>query len=122
MSDNLQPPAEGWRPGETILGDFEIQRVLGQGGMGKVYLVRSGQTGTPFAVKRAPSSDADGRQSLLRELQTWTDLPEHPHVTACRFFRTHGDEIVIFAEYVGGGTLADWIRTRRLTCAAPRSP
>ena len=108
-------PEEAWESGRLLLGDFEVQRVLGQGGMGKVYLVRSRTTGMEFAVKRALIRDDTNRQNFLSELQTWIDLPEHPHIAACRFFRTIGDEIVIFSEYVGGGTLADWIRGRRLT-------
>jgi tetratricopeptide (TPR) repeat protein/predicted Ser/Thr protein kinase len=104
-----------WEPGQLLLGDFEVQRVLGQGGMGKVYLVRGRTTGMEFAVKHALIKDDDNRQNFLSELQTWIDLPEHPHIAACRFFRTIGDEIAIFAEYVGGGTLADWIQNRRLT-------
>ena len=104
-----------WEPGQLLLGDFEVRCVLGQGGMGRVYLVRSRTTGMEFAVKRALIKDDSNRQNFLSELQTWTDLPEHPHVVACRFFRTIGDEIAIFAEYVGGGTLAHWIENRRLT-------
>ena len=106
---------EIWHSGQMLLGDFEVQQVLGQGGMNKVYLVRSRTTGMEFAVKRALIKDDKNRQNFLSELQTWIDLPEHPHIAACRFFRTIGDEIAIFSEYVGGGTLADWIRERRLT-------
>src|SRR6266498_3867772 len=104
-----------WQPGELLLDDFEVQQVLGQGGMGKVYLVRSRTTAMEFAVKRALIKDDNSRQNFLSELQTWIDLPEHPNIAACRFFRTIGDEIVIFSEYINGGTLADWIRDRRLT-------
>jgi len=104
-----------WEPGQLLLGDFEVQRVLGQGGMGKVYLVRSRTTATDFAVKHALFTDDNSRQNFLSELQTWIDLPEHPHIAACRFFRTIGDEIAIFSEYVSGGTLAEWIQKRRLT-------
>jgi len=108
--DSEQP----WQPGQLLLADFDVQQVLGQGGMGKVYLVRSRTTAVEFAVKRALIKDNNSRQNFLSELQTWIDLPEHPNIAACRFFRTIGDEIVIFSEYVGGGTLADWIRDRRL--------
>lgn len=104
-----------WEPGQLLLGDFEVQRVLGQGGMGKVYLVRSRTTATEFAVKHTLFKDDNSRQNFLSELQTWIDLPEHPHIAACRFFRTIGNEIAIFSEYVSGGTLAEWIQNRRLT-------
>lgn len=104
-----------WEHGQLLLGDFEVQCILGQGGMGKVYLVRSLTTSMEFAVKRALVRDDNNRQNFLSELQTWIDLPEHPNIAACRFFRTIGDEIAIFSEYVDGGTLADWIQNRRLT-------
>ncbi len=104
-----------WSAGQVILDDYVVERELGAGGMGKVYLLRSRSTGQPFAVKRAFLRNEDSRRNFLAELRTWIDLPEHPHLVACRFFRTVGDEVVIFAEYVEGGSLADWIRDRRLT-------
>jgi hypothetical protein len=65
-----------------------------------------------FAVKRAKElSDAD-RRSFLAELQTWIDLPEHSNLVCCRFFRTFGDEVLIFAEYVEGGSLKDFERQK----------
>jgi serine/threonine protein kinase len=102
-----------WSTGELLLGDFVVEAELGQGGMGKVYLVRSRSTGQRFAVKKARFGDDASRRSFLTELQTWIGLPKHPNLAACRFFRTINDEIVIFAEYLEGGSLADWIRHRR---------
>ncbi len=95
--------------------DFEVERELGKGGMGEVYLVRSRSSGQRFAVKRAKVRDATGRRALVDELQTWIDLPEHPHLVPCRFFQTVGDDVLIFAEYLEGGSLADWIRGGKLT-------
>ena len=103
-----------WTSGRTILDDFVVERVLGEGGMGKVYLLKNQTTGMRFAVKRAKGlSDAD-RRNFLAELQTWIDLPEHPNLVPCRFFRTVGDEVLIFAEYVAGGSLKDWIDSGKL--------
>jgi serine/threonine protein kinase len=108
-------PLKDWSAGQVILDDYVVERELGQGGMGKVYLLRSRSTGRPFAVKRAFLRNENSRRDFLAELRTWIDLPEHPHLVACRFFRTVGDEVVIFAEFVDGGSLADWIWDRRLT-------
>ncbi len=107
-------PSARWVEGEVVLGEYEVEGLLGEGGMGVVYRVRSRATGQQFAVKRARLGDVAARRRFLAELQTWIDLPEYPHLVACRFFRTVGDEIAIFAEYVGGGSLGDWIRDRRL--------
>ena len=82
--------------------------------MGKVYLVRSLSTGMQFAVKRAKGLEDADRKNFLAELQTWIDLPDHPNLVSCRFFRTVEAEILIFAEYVEGGSLHDWIESRKL--------
>jgi serine/threonine protein kinase len=67
-----------------LLDDFTIEGDLGQGGMGKVYLVRSVTNGRRFAVKRTKFSDWNGLRKFLLELQTWYGLPDHPHLAACR--------------------------------------
>jgi len=104
-----------WNPGEVILGDYLIEKKLGHGGMGEVCLVKSQSTGRQFAVKRALVKNEISRKLFLAELQNWIDLPEHPNIVPCRFFRTVGDEIVIFADYIEGGSLAAWIAQRKLT-------
>ena len=106
--------SEDWHPGQILLDDFAVERVLGEGGMGKVYLVKSRSTNMRFAVKRARGLSERERRNFLAELQTWIDLPEHPNLVPCRFFRTVGDEVLIFAEYVGGGSLKNWIDSRKL--------
>ena len=104
-----------WRAGAKILGEYTIKKELGRGGMGRVWLVRSQSTGRRFAVKQALIRDEKHRKAFLTELRTWIDLPEHPNIVPCRFFRTVGEEIVIFADYVDGGSLADWIVKGKLT-------
>ena len=104
-----------WESGQVILGEYAIEKELGRGGMGRVWLVKSNSTGRRFAVKQALIRDEKHRKAFLTELQTWIDLPEHPNIVPCRFFRTVGDEIVIFADYVEGGSLADWIAKGKLT-------
>lgn len=103
-----------WHSGQTVLDDFVVERVLGEGGMGKVYLLKSRTTGMCFAVKRSKGLSGVERRNFLAELQTWIDLPEHANLVPCRFFRTVGDEVLIFAEYVEGGSLKDWIDSRKL--------
>lgn len=104
-----------WNPGGVILGEYTIEKELGRGGMGRVWLVKSNSTGRRFAVKQALIRDEKHRKAFLTELQTWIDLPEHPNIVPCRFFRTVGDEIVIFADYIAGGSLADWIAKGKFT-------
>lgn len=108
------------REGGQLFGEFDVIRELGRGGMGKVYLVRSCTTGRHFAVKETLVKDDSQRRAFLAELQTWIDLPDHPNILACRFFRTFGDDVLIFSDYVEGGSLADWIAESRLTSTAQK--
>jgi serine/threonine protein kinase/tetratricopeptide (TPR) repeat protein len=103
-----------WPVGFTFLNEFVVEGVLGQGGMGTVYLVSRRSSGERLAVKRARTDRPDRRNLLLAELQTWVGLPEHPHLAACRFFRTVGEEVVLFTDYAAGGSLQDWIRSGKL--------
>jgi len=117
-----QPVVAGdWHPGQTLLDDFLVEGLLGEGGMGKVYLVRSRSSRLAFAVKKAKALDDVARRNFLAELQTWIDLPDHPNLVPCRFFRTLGEEVLIFAEYVEGGSLSEWIRSRKLYEGDPKA-
>jgi tetratricopeptide (TPR) repeat protein len=108
------PTGSDWAPGQQVLDDFVVEGTLGEGGMGKVYLLHSRSTTLRFAVKRAKGLREADRRNFLAELQTWIDLPEHANLVPCRFFRTMGNEVLIFAEYVEGGSLQEWIDSRRL--------
>jgi tetratricopeptide (TPR) repeat protein len=107
-----------WPAGFALLDDFQVEGVLGQGGMGVVYRVRQLSTGRSLAVKRARLGQVDSRRRFLAELQLWIDLPEHPHLAPCRFFRTVDDEVVIFTDLAAGGSLLDWIVRGQLCRAA----
>ena len=106
-----------WKQGSELLGSYTVERKLGQGGMGAVYLVRRRMDGQRFAVKTILTSDLGSTQSrhtFLRELRTWVDFPDYPHLTRCCFFRTVRDRLAIFSEFVDGGSLKDWINAKKL--------
>jgi len=103
-----------WNPGAVILNEYTLEKELGRGGMGRVWLVKSNSTGHRFAVKQAMILEEKHRKAFLAELQTWIDLPEHPNIVPCRFFRTVEGEVLIFSEYVDGGSLKNWIDSGRL--------
>lgn len=101
-----EPVGDEWPIGYALLDEFEVEAVLGRGGMGTVYLVRERSTGHRHAVKRAHVRRPGARRRFLSELQTWIDLPSYPHLARCRFFRTVAEEVIIFADYEAGGSLA----------------
>ncbi|GHO64284.1 hypothetical protein KSC_031760 [Ktedonobacter sp. SOSP1-52] len=57
---------------------------------------------------------ADGKENFMREAEIWMNLGEHPHIVRCYFVQMLGSIPRIFAEYVEGGSLADWIRQGQL--------
>ena len=83
--------------------------------MGIVYLVEmplSRQT-LRYAVKTLCATSEQHeltRRLFLRELRTWIELPVHPHIVRCHFFRTVEDKLAIFSEFIDGGSLHARIR------------
>ncbi len=67
----------------SALGDrFAIERLLGQGGMGAVYLARDRQLDRPVALKVLPAefaSQPDLRERFLRETRTAASF-SHPNI------------------------------------------
>ena len=109
FSHSAVPKPMIWQEGQIVLEDFEIQKVLGEGAQGLVYLVLSQSVGRRYAVKRIKFSDPESQRNIMAELQGWLYLPEHPYLTACRFARTVNDEIDVFIESMSGQTLKDSI-------------
>src|SRR6202522_440089 len=66
----------------TKLGPYEIQSLLGAGGMGEVYRARDTRLGRDVAIKVLPahlSSDPDLRQRMERGAKAISSL-NHPHI------------------------------------------
>src|SRR5262249_22893316 len=102
-----------WEPGTVILGEFLVERNLGQGGFGSVEVVTSRASGEMYAVKHLHGNDPAAMGRLWAEPHRWMALPAHPNITACHFVRGRGPELMVFSEYVAGGSLRDWIRSGR---------
>ena len=110
-----------WKVGDVIASKygvmFEVVGQLGKGGMGLVYKVHSRHYNSDLAVK-CPRPEifakTGGKENFVREAETWVNLGDHPHIVSCYFVETLGGIPHIFAEYIGGGSLADWIRWRLL--------
>jgi eukaryotic-like serine/threonine-protein kinase len=91
------------------IGDYEVIRPLGHGGMGEVYLVRNVLSDRVEAMKVLLPSLA-GRSEFvarfMREIKVLASL-EHPNIAALRTAFTAGDQFVMIMEYVEGTTLAE---------------
>ena len=91
------------------IGDYEIIRELGHGGMGKVYQVRNVLSDRIEAMK-VVLPDLAGRSEFasrfMREIKVLASL-DHPNIAALRTAFTADDQFVMVMEYVEGVTLAD---------------
>ncbi|MEW6732582.1 MAG: protein kinase [Acidobacteriota bacterium] len=106
-----------WAIGDLILDLYQVTELLGAGGMGKVYKVRHQGWQLDLVVKSPRSeifAQLGGKQNFINEAETWVNLCLHPHIVSCYYVRTLGGIPRVFAEYVEGGSLSDWIRNGRL--------
>ena len=104
--------AEVWQPGDVILDLYEVKTVLGEGGYGTVFKVHHRGWNRELAVKSPKPgrfrSDRQ-KQKFIDECETWGNLGLHPHTVSCFYVRTLGGIPRVFAEYVEGGNLKEWI-------------
>ncbi|MBL8623434.1 MAG: serine/threonine protein kinase, partial [Myxococcales bacterium] len=84
------------------IGRFVVERALGAGGMGEVYLARDPELSRAVAIK-VLHDRGDGLR-LLREAQALARLA-HPNVVAIYELGTHADRGFVAMEYVDGVTL-----------------
>ena len=66
----------------ALAGEYSLQRELGRGGMGIVYLARDVQLDRDVAIKVLPSHLAhatESRERFVREARTAAGL-SHPHI------------------------------------------
>ena len=96
----------------TRLGPYEIDTVIGAGGMGEVYRARDGRLGRDVAIKVIPALFADDRDRLARferEAKLLASL-NHPHIcTLHDVGRESGTDFIVM-EYVDGDLLSDRLR------------
>ena len=103
-----QAHPDGARPGpRSRLGRYELQGLLGAGGMGEVYKAVDTRLGRPVAIKVLPDylrSDRRLRKRFKREARTISRL-QHPNV--CAVFDLGSDDGADFLvmEYLEGETL-----------------
>jgi eukaryotic-like serine/threonine-protein kinase len=84
--------------------NYQMIRILGQGGMGSVMLARSVMDGRPVAIKTLLPEVAVSEQSLkrfMREIEVAASL-RHPHIVSYIEHGTHNGIVYLVTEYVGG--------------------
>ena len=105
------PPAVLPTPVPDRIGPYRIQRLLGEGGMGVVYLAEDSRLGRVVALKAvAPAfvGDATKRERLRREARAAASL-NHPGIATGFALEEIDGDLYIAGEYVPGETLRDEI-------------
>ena len=111
------PSAEGARPllGQIVGGRYRITQMLGEGGMGRVYLAEQ-QMGTnvrKVAVKTLQAQFARDQQVLARFHRECGTVSELEHPNTIQFFdfgQTPDGQLYIAMEFVQGESLSDALR------------
>jgi serine/threonine-protein kinase len=100
-------PDRTFHPGDVVVGTYVIERALGQGGMGTVYLAADQVTGQKVAVKVLPASlarERDIRERFVLEARALATL-DHPNIVPLVTFAQDGDERFLVMKYVAGESL-----------------
>jgi predicted Ser/Thr protein kinase len=98
----------------ALAGEYSLQRELGRGGMGIVYLARDVQLDRDVAIKVLPAHLASARESrerFVREARMAAGL-SHPHIVPIHRVGEADGFVFFVMSYVEGETLGERLRTK----------
>jgi len=98
----------------AVAGRYSLERELGRGGMGVVYLAREVRLDRPVAIKLLPpskTSDPKLRERFLREARTAAKL-SHPNIIPIHAVEEIGEFVFFAMAYIEGETLTERVRRR----------
>ena len=104
----------------AVVADFQIESVLGRGGMSTVYLALDLRLRRRVALKvlSSPLADDEGfRERFLRESELAASI-DHPHIVPIYQSGDAGGVLFIAMRFVAGRDLKSRLRDRRLELAA----
>ncbi|MBC7895289.1 MAG: serine/threonine protein kinase, partial [Cytophagaceae bacterium] len=107
------PPAEFLDLQAALAGEYSIQRELGRGGMGVVYLARDVQLDRDVAIKVLPTHLAEtpsACERFLREARMAAGL-SHPHIVPIHRVSETGGFVFFVMSYIEGETLGERLRS-----------
>ncbi len=105
------PSSEFLELQEVVAGRYSIDREIGRGGMGIVFLARDVALDRLVAIKMLPPELAyrqELRERFLNEARTAAKL-SHPNIVPIHAVEEHGDLVFFVMTYVEGQTLTERI-------------
>ncbi len=103
---------ETLQPGTVLSGRYRIERVLGSGGFGHVYLAVDLRTNQQYAIKEYLVAGASGKAQLEHEARVLSQL-HHPNLPAFQDAFDERGRYYIVLGYIEGSDLTDFIRVVR---------
>jgi serine/threonine-protein kinase len=121
LAEPLVAPLPGARAG-TLAGPYRLERLLGEGGMGQVWLAGRAdglyQRRVALKLLRPGLADPNLRLRFTRERQILARLA-HPHIARLLDAGISSDgQPYLALEYVEGEAINDWCRRRNLSLDA----
>jgi eukaryotic-like serine/threonine-protein kinase len=107
-----------YEAGDLVSNKYRLKRLLGQGGMGSVWLATNTTLDVPVALKliRSDARSPDSAERLLNEARAAARLRHPSIVRVFDFGQTEREEPFIVMELLSGESLADRLdRERRLS-------
>lgn len=98
---------------QALEGQYQLEREIGRGGMGIVYLAHDLKLARPVAIKTLPyhlATDAVIRERFLREARTAAGLA-HPSIVPIHRADELGNFVFFVMGYVDGESMAHHVRT-----------
>ena len=96
-------PTTAYQKGDVIGDEWEVQRTLGEGGFGVVYLVSNRQAHHVCALKTFRDEllvDDESRDAFQKEALLWVHLEEHPFIVVAQFVQKFSGRLFVAMEYV----------------------
>ncbi len=105
---DLSATIRGMSAGQRVVNRYVLDRMLGRGGMGVVWLAKDEELGRETALKFLPDAltlDRGAISDLKREVRRAIDLA-HPHIVKIHDFITDSRVSAVSMEYITGDTLS----------------
>jgi superfamily II DNA or RNA helicase len=117
LTEPLPPGLVGEAPDTlgpgTMVGEYRLEQVAGQGGMGTVW--RATRAGRTFAVKTVRTRSRTHSDALRRELDLLRTLNRADFFPTVHDTREIGEQHFVVMDWVEGTTLHDWVSAQRET-------
>jgi formylglycine-generating enzyme required for sulfatase activity/tRNA A-37 threonylcarbamoyl transferase component Bud32 len=114
--DGTSDDDEGLAKG-TSIGRYLVLERLGAGAMGVVYAAYDPELDRKIAIKLLRPEEGKGdrnrrQERLVREAKAIAKL-SHPNVVGIFDVGVHDGQVFLAMEYLGGGTLRDWVAAKK---------